>query len=443
MPQVNVTPQLLAAAANDLSAIATTMNGANAAAAAPTSDLTAAGGDPVSAYIAALFNYHAQNYQAVGAQAASFHEQFVQLMRSGAGSYALTEANNASPMQDAFGAVKGAAKSPSGRALIDGAKSAVGTGQHAAERVFADGNTTGAGAAAVSSSSYAGAGGGGGGVGAGGLNADGGAGNGVATAGGSATHVGGGDIGGGASNAAASNGGSAGVSAGAPSGAGSGLIAASGGGAGWVADPNFAAGGPSAAATGPGVPAVPLGGGAGGSGALNPGGLFAGATGGVGHGAGASGDAGGASAFAGGNGEYAPIAGVTAPVAPVAPAAAPAATPSATSAAAEQSLSRPQPLLQQHDSAHPNVARTDTSAQAAQHAAQHAAPIQDDKALLFVPLPSLRKLREKIKKLTELPTSELYGESEFRNPTREDAFRQLSPRDQLLQALGIRPPDHG
>lgn len=439
MPDLNVTPQLLAAAANDLSAIAAQMSGANAAAAAPTSDLTAAGGDPVSAYIAALFNYHAARYQAVGAQAATYHEQFVQLMRSGAGSYAATEAANVSPMQDAFGAVKAAAESPTGRSLIDGAKSAVGTGRETAERVFADGKTTGA--APVGSTSY---GGGSGGVGAGGLGGDGGAGSGVAAGGGSAVHAGGGDFsgggtGGGGGSSAASVGNS-----GAPSGAGSiNFMTTGGGAAGWVADPNFAAGGPSAAATGPAIPATPLGGGAGGSGVLNPGGLFAGVTGGVGHGAGNVGDAGAGATFAGTDGEFAPIAGMTAPVAPVAPAAAPApATPTTASAAAEQSLSKP-PLLQLNDAAHPNLARTDSSAHAAQHAAQHAAHVEGDKALLLLPLPSLRTLREKIKKLTELRTSELYGESEFRNPTREDAFRQLSPRDQLLQALGIRPPDHG
>ncbi|CAM2767013.1 PE family protein [Mycobacterium intermedium] len=438
MPDLNVTPQLLAAAANDLSAIAATMNGANAAAAAPTSDLTAAGGDPVSAYIAALFNYHAATYQAVGAQAATFHDQFVQLMRSGAGSYAATEAANVSPMQDAFGAVKAAAESPTGRSLIDGAKGAVGTGRETAERMLADGKTTGA--APVGSTSY---GGSSGGAGAGGLGADGGAGNGVAAGGGSAVHAGGGDVGGGGTSGGGGSSASVG-SNGAPSEVGSiNFMTAGGGAAGWVADPNFAAGGPSAAATVPVVPATPFGGDVGGSGVLNPGGLFGGAAGGVGHGAGHAGDAAAGATFAGTNGEYAPIAGLTAPVAPAAPSAAQAPTTHTTaSAAAEQSLAKPPPL-QLNDPAHPNLARADTSVHAAQHAAQHATPVQDDKALLVIPLPSLRTLREKIKKLTELRTSELYGESEFRNPTREDAFRQLSPRDQLLQALGIRPPDLG
>lgn len=441
MPQLNVTPQVLAAAANDLSAIASTMNGANAAAAAPTTDLTAAGADPVSAYLAALFNYHAHNYQAIGAQAATFHEEFIQLMRTGAGQYALTEESNASPMQDAIGAVKAAAKSPSGRALIDGAKSTVGAGHEAAERVFVDGNTGGAAAAApVGSTSYAGGGGNGGGYGA-----NGGAGNAGASGVSHGGSVGGGDYGGGATSGAAGPSAGSASSGGVPSGAGGSIITAGGGGAGWVVDPGlggFGAASPGAAASVGGgvVPATPLGGGieGGGLGPVNPG-LFAGASGAVGHGVGPSGDAGAGSTFvAGGNGEYGAIAGMGAPAAPVAPVASPAATaPSAGSPAAEQALpARAQPL-QVGDAAQPTLARADTSAQAA----HHAAPLEGDKSLLIVPLPSLRKLRDKLKQLTDPKTSERWGESEFYKPGRENAFSQLSKRDQLLQALGIRPPD--
>ena len=47
----------------------------------PTSSVSAAGADSVSAAIAQLFGAHAQAYQAISAQAAQFHEQFVQLMQ--------------------------------------------------------------------------------------------------------------------------------------------------------------------------------------------------------------------------------------------------------------------------------------------------------------------------------------------------------------------------
>ena len=86
-------------AASDLANIGSTISSANAAALAPTSGVLAAGADEVSATIAALFGAHAQAYQALSAQAASFHQQFVQLMSGGSAQYALTEAANASPLQ--------------------------------------------------------------------------------------------------------------------------------------------------------------------------------------------------------------------------------------------------------------------------------------------------------------------------------------------------------
>ncbi|EUA00711.1 PE family protein [Mycobacterium kansasii 824] len=86
---------MLAAAAGDLAAIGSTISVANAAAAAPITGVPAAGGDEVSAGIAAMFGMHAQAYQAISAQVATFHDQFVQILRTSAGSYAGTEATNA------------------------------------------------------------------------------------------------------------------------------------------------------------------------------------------------------------------------------------------------------------------------------------------------------------------------------------------------------------
>jgi hypothetical protein len=92
-------PELVDAAATDLANIGSTINVANAAAAFPTTGVLAAGADDVSASIAALFGAHAQAYQALSAQAAQFHAQFVQLMSTGAGAYASAEAASASPLQ--------------------------------------------------------------------------------------------------------------------------------------------------------------------------------------------------------------------------------------------------------------------------------------------------------------------------------------------------------
>jgi hypothetical protein len=99
MSFVFATPENVAGAASDLANIGSTISSANAAALAPTSGVLAAGADEVSATIAALFGAHAQAYQALSAQAALFHEQFVQLMSGGSAQYALAEAANASPLQ--------------------------------------------------------------------------------------------------------------------------------------------------------------------------------------------------------------------------------------------------------------------------------------------------------------------------------------------------------
>jgi hypothetical protein len=99
MSFVFATPEYLAGAASDLANIGSTISSANAAALGPTSGVLAAGADEVSAGIAALFDAHSQVYQALSAQAALFHQEFVNLMSSGGAQYALAEATNASPLQ--------------------------------------------------------------------------------------------------------------------------------------------------------------------------------------------------------------------------------------------------------------------------------------------------------------------------------------------------------
>jgi PE family len=99
MSFVMATPATLTAAASDLAGIGSTINAATAAAANPTVGLLAAGADEVSAQTGAVFGEHAREYQALSAQAAAFHRQFVQALSAAAGSYAGAEAANASPLQ--------------------------------------------------------------------------------------------------------------------------------------------------------------------------------------------------------------------------------------------------------------------------------------------------------------------------------------------------------
>ncbi len=98
MSFVMAAPEMLASAAADVAGIGSSLSAAHAAAAAPTTAVMAAAGDEVSAAITSVFSRHAQQFQALSAQAAAFHDQFVQTLNSAAGWYASTEAANASSM---------------------------------------------------------------------------------------------------------------------------------------------------------------------------------------------------------------------------------------------------------------------------------------------------------------------------------------------------------
>ncbi|MGV0632941.1 PE family protein [Mycolicibacillus trivialis] len=88
-------PEFLFAAAGELSSIGAGVSAGNAAAAGPTTGILPAGADEVSALTTAQFVAHAQAYQAVAAEAAAIHEQFVALLSGNAEAYAATEAANA------------------------------------------------------------------------------------------------------------------------------------------------------------------------------------------------------------------------------------------------------------------------------------------------------------------------------------------------------------
>src|SRR6516225_8662301 len=94
MSFVIAAPEFVTAAASDLASLGSTISSANAAAATSTTGVLAAAEDEVSAAIAALFSAHGQGFQALSVRAAAFHDQFVQALTAGAGSYASAEAAN-------------------------------------------------------------------------------------------------------------------------------------------------------------------------------------------------------------------------------------------------------------------------------------------------------------------------------------------------------------
>src|ERR1700675_4155088 len=105
MSFVMVAPEVLAAAATDVQTIGSALTAANAAAAARTTGVLAAGAAEVSEAIAALFSGHAQAYQGLSPEAALFHQQIVQTMSASGAMFAATEAANTSPLQSVLNGI--------------------------------------------------------------------------------------------------------------------------------------------------------------------------------------------------------------------------------------------------------------------------------------------------------------------------------------------------
>jgi hypothetical protein len=95
MSYLTAQPELMTAAAADLEQIRSAIGAANSAAAGRTTSLVAAARDEVSAATAALFNSYGAEYQAVVAQASSFHGHMVQLLTGSGLAYTETEIANA------------------------------------------------------------------------------------------------------------------------------------------------------------------------------------------------------------------------------------------------------------------------------------------------------------------------------------------------------------
>jgi PE family len=129
MSFVFAAPEMVSSAAGDLAGIRSALSEATSAASAPTTGVLAAGADEVSAAISQMFGAYGQEFQALSAEAAAFHDNFVGLLKSGASAYLGTEA--ASVQQILGGAAPAAAMGSVGQNF--GAAAAAVSGQVQAE----------------------------------------------------------------------------------------------------------------------------------------------------------------------------------------------------------------------------------------------------------------------------------------------------------------------
>ncbi|ETW25359.1 PE family protein [Mycobacterium gastri] len=93
MSLVIAAPEMLAAAAAEMSHFGSSLHAANAAAPVRTTGLLAAAEDGVSVAVAALSDRTATPIRCLSAQAAKFHIQFAQTLAAAAASYAGAEAD--------------------------------------------------------------------------------------------------------------------------------------------------------------------------------------------------------------------------------------------------------------------------------------------------------------------------------------------------------------
>ncbi|WP_252980105.1 PE family protein [Mycobacterium riyadhense] len=91
MASVIASPEVVAGAAADLSALGSTISRASEAAAGVTTAVGSAAADEVSVAIAELFSQHARDYQVLAARAAEFHDEFAQLLAAAGNAYGEAE----------------------------------------------------------------------------------------------------------------------------------------------------------------------------------------------------------------------------------------------------------------------------------------------------------------------------------------------------------------
>lgn len=112
MSQLSVVPELLKSATGCLESMGTGLRTANAAAAAQTTAIAAPALDEISTAITTLFGKYGQQFQALSAQTAAYHDNFVNLLNGGAAQYLSTELANVQQTLAGAGAVGAAAASP-------------------------------------------------------------------------------------------------------------------------------------------------------------------------------------------------------------------------------------------------------------------------------------------------------------------------------------------
>ncbi|MCV7093148.1 PE family protein, partial [Mycobacterium interjectum] len=142
---------LVSGAAEELGRLGSTISEVNSAAAAQTTTLASAGADEVSAAIAAVFGAHGQSYQALSAQVAAFHDQFVQNLLGGAQAYTGAEAANTNPLKPLFDAINAPSRALFNRPLIGNGNNATTPGQNGEDGgiLFGNGGNGAAGNAGV------------------------------------------------------------------------------------------------------------------------------------------------------------------------------------------------------------------------------------------------------------------------------------------------------
>ncbi|SOJ56676.1 PE family protein PE3 [Mycobacterium simulans] len=95
MTYVNASPATIAAVAADVEGIGSAIRAAGAVAADRTTDVMQMAADEVSRAVAVLFSEQGRQFQAVSAQTAAFHDEFVRVLSGAGTAYASTEAVNA------------------------------------------------------------------------------------------------------------------------------------------------------------------------------------------------------------------------------------------------------------------------------------------------------------------------------------------------------------
>lgn len=126
MSFVTTHPEALAAAAGNLQAIGSALTAQNASAAAPTTGVTPAAADEVSALQATQFTAYGNLYQQISAQATAIHEAFVNTLGLSAGSYGQTEAANSVAASSGSGLGGALPAAASGSGIFDGSVTQIG-----------------------------------------------------------------------------------------------------------------------------------------------------------------------------------------------------------------------------------------------------------------------------------------------------------------------------